>query len=184
MGGSGGSYDPKLPFNHRAHGQRQHGNLAYSFCACNAGALLLVNRVHMAGPTGMAKRFERRQCQTHRGIQAARCSIQHGNTRVAASPVPLPPLSFYRSTNGNPPYTWPGSNWRPSACWADVIATRPQVLDISWPLTSKFPQRGVGTLNLQRQMLDTKNIIISTCGLVAMTSASHAEGRQLDPGQV
>ena len=25
-------------------------------------------------------------------------------------------------------YTWPGSNWRPSACWADVIATRPQVL--------------------------------------------------------
>ena len=25
---------------------------------------------------------------------------------------------------------------------------------------------------------------ISTCGLVAMTSASHAEGRQFDPGQV
>ena len=25
--------------------------------------------------------------------------------------------------------------------------------------------------------------IRSTCGLVAMTSASHAEGRQLDPGQ-
>ena len=25
-------------------------------------------------------------------------------------------------------YTWPGSNWRPSACEADVIATRPQVL--------------------------------------------------------
>ena len=24
----------------------------------------------------------------------------------------------------------------------------------------------------------------STCGLVAMTSASHAEGRQSDPGQV
>ena len=24
----------------------------------------------------------------------------------------------------------------------------------------------------------------STCGLVAMTSAPHAEGRQLDPGQV
>ena len=24
----------------------------------------------------------------------------------------------------------------------------------------------------------------STCGLVAMTSASHAEGRQFDPGQV
>ena len=26
--------------------------------------------------------------------------------------------------------------------------------------------------------------IASTCGLVAMTSASHAEGRQFDPGQV
>ena len=28
-------------------------------------------------------------------------------------------------------YTWPGSSWRPSACEADVIATRPQVLNIS-----------------------------------------------------
>ena len=27
-------------------------------------------------------------------------------------------------------YTWPGSNWRPSACEADVIATRPQVPDL------------------------------------------------------
>jgi hypothetical protein len=27
-------------------------------------------------------------------------------------------------------YTWPGSNWRPSACEADVIATRPQVLEL------------------------------------------------------
>ena len=26
--------------------------------------------------------------------------------------------------------------------------------------------------------------VMSTCGLVAMTSASHAEGRQFDPGQV
>ena len=25
-------------------------------------------------------------------------------------------------------YTWPGSSWQPSACEADVIATRPQVL--------------------------------------------------------
>ena len=28
-------------------------------------------------------------------------------------------------------YTWPGSNWRPSACGADVIATRPQVRCLS-----------------------------------------------------
>ena len=31
-------------------------------------------------------------------------------------------------------YTWPGSNWRPSAREADVIATRPQVLLASSPL--------------------------------------------------
>ena len=30
-------------------------------------------------------------------------------------------------------YTWPGSNWRPSACEADVIATRPQVLLLETP---------------------------------------------------
>ena len=28
-------------------------------------------------------------------------------------------------------YSWPGSNWRPSACEADVIATRPQVPECS-----------------------------------------------------
>ena len=27
-------------------------------------------------------------------------------------------------------YTWPGASWRPSACEADVIATRPQVLHV------------------------------------------------------
>ena len=35
-------------------------------------------------------------------------------------------------------YTWPGSNWRPSACETDVIATRPQVLLLR---TSKAHQR-------------------------------------------
>ena len=34
--------------------------------------------------------------------------------------------NFAPRCNGK--YTWPGSNWRPSACEADVIATRPQVL--------------------------------------------------------
>ena len=32
-------------------------------------------------------------------------------------------------------YTWPGSNWRHSACEADVIATRPQVLMAKHPLS-------------------------------------------------
>ena len=30
----------------------------------------------------------------------------------------------------------------------------------------------------------TRAIVSGTCGLVAMTSAQHAEGRQFDPGQV
>ena len=35
-------------------------------------------------------------------------------------------------------YTWPGSNWRPSACEADVIATRPQVrVLLSWLLPTQ-----------------------------------------------
>ena len=38
----------------------------------------------------------------------------------------------------NKTYTWPGSNWRPSVYWADVIATRPQVL-------AKRPPRGMPT---------------------------------------
>jgi hypothetical protein len=33
-------------------------------------------------------------------------------------------------------------------------------------------------------MQDVHLFNTSTCGLVAMTSASHAEGRQFDPGQV
>ena len=36
-------------------------------------------------------------------------------------------------------YTWPGSNWRPSACEADVIATRPQV-----PVKTDDRHKGVG----------------------------------------
>jgi hypothetical protein len=37
---------------------------------------------------------------------------------------------------------------------------------------------------LEFSLLSCHEVIRSTCGLVAMTSASHAEGRQFDPGQV
>ena len=37
-------------------------------------------------------------------------------------------------------YTWPGSNWRPSACEADVIATRPQVL-LASPMCTRLNSR-------------------------------------------
>ena len=33
-------------------------------------------------------------------------------------------------------------------------------------------------------LLEPQATKVGTCGLVAMTSASHAEGRQFDPGQV
>ena len=36
----------------------------------------------------------------------------------------------------------------------------------------------------KKTMGDTNRVLQSTCGLVAMTSAQHAEGRQFDPGQV
>ena len=44
-----------------------------------------------------------------------------------------------------------------------------------------------GTTAWAASVLKTQNwleALLSTCGLVAMTSAQHAEGRQFDPGQV
>ena len=43
------------------------------------------------------------------------------NRQTTVATCIAPPLQVAK-------YTWPGSNWRPSACEADVIATRPQVL--------------------------------------------------------
>ena len=133
-------------------------------------------------------------------------------------------------------YTWPGSSWRPSACGADVIATRPQVLVMAVPLCRLIAAQhwsgsrcvcsrrwGLSACRRTTALEDTppccrlkglcaddwpakslphpaylvpccaagsyKDVAtapssISTCGLVAMTSAQHAEGRQFDPGQV
>ena len=41
------------------------------------------------------------------------------------------------------------------------------------------PRAQIATVNAVRLLIS-----VSTCGLVAMTSAPHAEGRQVDPGQV
>ena len=51
-------------------------------------------------------------------------SACHDNSDALQRRSPAFWLNNHSTTN----YTWPGSNWRPSACWADVIATRPQVL--------------------------------------------------------
>ena len=39
-------------------------------------------------------------------------------------------------------------------------------------------------IQVRNAVTDNLNIWTSSCGLVAMTTASHAEGRQFDPGQV
>ena len=41
-----------------------------------------------------------------------------------------------------------------------------------------------GAIFCRGAVLPGRSILQSSCGLVAMTSALHAEGRQLDPGQV
>ena len=43
---------------------------------------------------------------------------------------------------------------------------------------------GETNLQTERGLLSAKRLSAGTCGLVAMTSASHAEGHQFDPGQV
>ena len=47
-----------------------------------------------------------------------------------------------------------------------------------------YAARFVGLVFFGGLVVYTLVILTSTCGLVAMTSASHAEGRQFDPGQV
>ena len=52
---------------------------------------------------------------------------------------------------------------------------------------AKMPRRTTLRLLIirrRRQLRRCFSEALSTCGLVAMTSASHAEGRQFDPGQV
>jgi hypothetical protein len=51
--------------------------------------------------------------------------------------------------------------------------------------TSAHPKRAsIGHVPGCTLATDRGHAFLSTCGLVAMTSASHAEGRQFDPGQV
>ena len=81
-------------------------------------------------------------------------------------------------------YTWPGSNWRPSACGADVIATRPQVRCLSDRWNDLTRPSSASPISHRQAAKGASRGLTCTCGLVAMTSAQHAEGRQFDPGQV
>ena len=68
-------------------------------------------------------------------------------------------------------YTWPGSSWRPSACEADVIATRPQVL-MTIPSVSNICRCRLSVPTPRCGDFDFRgHEMSSTCGLVAMTSA-------------
>ena len=155
-------------------------------------------------------------CSLSKHVTAARSKRCRGKRYEAAVSGHLTPECVC--------YTWPGSNWPPSACEADLIATRPQVL-VTVVLLDCYTVCGRGqpeTPHLPRACLHDvrrrdgrptaamhgevsvypggchrkprpsaaldmnmqEQCTWSTCGLVAMTSAQHAEGRQLDPGQV
>ena len=138
---------------------------------------------HREGPVAFLRRVcvsLRLRCLFHLGFR----SIVDSDNAAACTLEGTPHTTARGRTRT---YTWPGSNWRPSACWADVIATRPQVhIVVCTPL---FRVRCVQPLPLcQRSRSSTASFVQTkhhrTCGLVAMTSASHAEGRQFDPGQV
>ena len=54
----------------------------------------------------------------------------------------------------------------------------------AFPARAGAPSWCCSCENKLREVGHSADHITSTCGLVAMTSASHAEGRQFDPGQV
>ena len=66
------------------------------------------------------------QCLARRGPARAEPSVKWGGPSKDNMRRTIPALSLCAKARVQE-YTWPGSNWRPSACEADVIATRPQV---------------------------------------------------------
>ena len=62
------------------------------------------------------------------GVCVAVCLFGRSNGLTGLEASSRHPHAGGSSHAGTASYTWPGSNWRPSACGADVIATRPQVL--------------------------------------------------------
>ena len=57
-------------------------------------------------------------------------TVQHGMSRPGQHPVHAQ-VSCDGCGKWGTVYTWPGSNWRPSACEVDVIATKPQMLVVT-----------------------------------------------------
>ena len=91
----------------------------------------------MGAPLLKIKAFENPTCRDGCPVAAAQDNLAEQSKAVAKGAIPqgrgFEPHSCHLATVNNhtrkiKQYTWPGSNWRPSACEADVIATRPQVL--------------------------------------------------------
>ena len=75
------------------------------------------------------------------GRAGAAARVERGGAHGAAPAIASTCVGAVHARHMVKAYTWPGSNWRPSACEADVIATRPQVLltpchrrGLSWPV--------------------------------------------------
>ena len=76
-------------------------------------------------------RFESCQDQVFLVPYAGPASLDPMMLLLCEASLCLPSLAWGLTlllTFCNGKYTWPGSNWRPPACEADVIAARPQVL--------------------------------------------------------
>ena len=135
--------------------------------------------------------FHKRLCVDVCPIAAAQDSLAERSKAVAQGAIPqgrgFEPHSCHlaavlaAASHNNQKYTWPGSNWRPSACEADVIATRPQVPLYSTPPKSPALMSPVIFVCHMHQeicihwVMD-RRLLQSRTWCSGITSALHAEG--------
>ena len=100
-------------------------------------------------------------------------------------------LQFPAAHQGTREAGWGEGTWRDSrpyraqsTCGTAVCPPRRWHADNKTGPGNVSTQTDCLTNAAQSNSLQSGSATTSTCGLVAMTSASHAEGRQLDPGQV
>ncbi len=101
-----------------------------SCCVAGSGCLFAI----LTGPDGVPRHVFRSCLCARRICRAGRRSAPRLQQNVVLSQLhllsPHLPGQAAQRVVVVTKYTWPGSNWRPSACGADVIATRPQVLRV------------------------------------------------------
>ena len=104
--------------------------------------MLIATRVH----SSVARAADCRSAGPWFKSGCALCLL-HATTSLYPYSTLVPRTSSPSHSKSSCAYTRPGSNWRPSACWADVIATRPRV-----PWRSRPPRISVMQRNLPLQL--------------------------------